>query len=83
MDPFVADVNALFLFELFRDLLRAQVLTDQGFNQSPGRKRNARFRLVTSLQSHVMSLFRTVTAKATVASEFSADNGLMDTNHLC
>jgi len=64
----MADLKNIVVREPARHLLRPQVKTDQGFDQSPSRGIYEMFCLGTSAQCQFMGLFRAVSFQPTIAS---------------
>jgi hypothetical protein len=83
VDPFMADLKIVVFLEPIRYLLRAPFLADQCFDQDPGESFYAIPGFLASIQGKLMSLLWPITFQSTIASEFSADCGLMNLDQSC
>jgi hypothetical protein len=83
VDPFMTDLKAIVVLEPARYLLRAQVLADQRFDQDPGGGFYTVPDFLTSIQRKLMGLLRSIAFQHTIASEFSANRGLMNPDKMC
>jgi len=82
VDPLMTDLKAIVVLEPARHLLRTQVKADQSFDQSPGRRIDARFGSPLSSHSHAMGLLGPVASQSSIAPELATDRGLMSTNRV-
>ena len=82
VDPLMTDLKAIVVLEPARHLLRTQVKADQSFDQSPGRRINARFGSPLSSPSHAMGLLGPVASQSSIAPELATDRGFMSTNRV-
>ena len=81
VDPFMADLKTVIILEPIRYLLRAPFLADQRFDQDPGGGFYAIPGFLSSVQSKLMSLFGAIPFLSTIASHFSANRGLVNTDY--
>ncbi len=78
IDPFVADLKTVVLFQPTRCLFRAPVLAEQCFDQGPGGDFDAILGFLASVQTKLMCLFGSISFHSTITSQFSADRGFVN-----
>ena len=81
VDPFMADPETVVRLETIRHLLRAPFLADQRFGQDPGKGIYAIQRFLASVQRKLVRLLGSITFLSTIASQFSADRRLVNTDY--
>ncbi len=81
IDPFMTDLKAVVHLEPIRHLLRAPFLADQRFDQDPGGFSYAILGFLTSVRSKLMSLLWSISFQPTIASQFSANRRLVNTDY--
>ena len=81
VDPFMAYLKTVVHLVPIRYLLRAPFLADQPFDQDPGEGVSAIQRFLALIQRKLMSLFGAIPFLSTIASHFSADRGLVNTDY--
>lgn len=78
VDPFMTYSKIKALLQPARYLLRAPVLTDQGFDQDPGGGFDATPDLLPSVQSKLASLLGSIASQLTIPWQFPVDGGFMN-----
>ncbi len=83
IDPLVADLKTVVLFQPTRCLFRAPVLAEQCFDQGPGGDFDATLAPLASVQTKLMRLFGSISFHSTITSQFSADRGFVNIDQTC
>jgi hypothetical protein len=73
-------LKTVVVYAPIRYLLRAPFLADQHFDQDPGGGRYSIPSFLASVQNNLMSLLGSITLQPTIASEFSAHCGFLNTD---
>src|SRR3990172_8878066 len=79
----MTDANLLLLFQPARDLFWTPILPQQALHHAPDIGCDPGNRFLSALGCQFMGLLWTVTAFASIAIQFAADTGLVNTNHFC